>query len=132
VPPPQTPPEQVSVPQHWEDELHDAPWPLQPEPPPLQTPPEQVEVPQHCEELVQWVPGPWHEPPVQTLFELQVSTPQQSPLVLQRWLRSWHGPVRSGGTGSGSLLPPQARERRRGAASSASRSLMVVFYLNLN
>lgn len=93
-----TPDEQVSVPQHCEEDVHEAPWPLQPEPPPEHTPPEQVEVPQHWEEEVHDVPGPWHEepPPVQTLFALQVSTPQQSPLDWQRWFCCWQGPVRLG------------------------------------
>lgn len=101
------------MPQHWEEPPHDAPWPEQlvplphtPElhvrelqhcdeleqeaPAPLQpvepvhTPPEQLEVPQHWDELVQEVPLPWQLPPEQTLLALQVRTPQQSPLELQR------------------------------------------------
>lgn len=79
-----TPETQESVPQHWPELEHEAPVPLQLEPPPVQTPPEQEAVPQHWEELVQEVPGLWQPPPVQTLLALQVSTPQQSPLVWQR------------------------------------------------
>lgn len=98
VPLVQTPAEQLSVPQHWDEEVQEAPWPLQPVPPPEHTPPEQVEVPQHWDEEVHEVPGPWHEepPPVQTLFALQVSTPQQSALEPQRWFCCWQGPVRFG------------------------------------
>jgi len=74
---------QDSVPQHCEEELQEAPW-LKQDAPPLQTPPVQVREAQHWLELVQEVPTAWQPPPEQTLLALQVSTPQQSPLVSQR------------------------------------------------
>ena len=62
------------MPQHWEDRVHWAPWPLQP--PPLHWPDEQVNVPQHWLELLHAAPWAWHrEPPPQTPPE-QVSRPQ--------------------------------------------------------
>ncbi len=42
------------MPQHWEDRVHWAPWPLQP--PPLHWPDEQVSVPQHWLELLHAAP----------------------------------------------------------------------------
>lgn len=83
VPPPHTPPLQDRVLQHWLELVHEAPAPLQPVAP-VHTPPEQLKVPQHWLELVQEVPALWQPPPLQTLLALQVSTPQQSPLELQR------------------------------------------------
>jgi hypothetical protein len=92
---PQTPPEQVAVPQHCDELVHEAPTPLQLAPP-EQTPPEQLSVPQQSEELLHEVPALWQLPPEQTLFELQVRTPQQSPLEPQRWFCDWQGPTRLG------------------------------------
>jgi len=96
MPLPQTPPEHEIELQHCEELVQEAPGPRQLTPPLVQVPFVQVFVPQHCEELVQKVPALWQPPPEQTLLELQVSTPQQSPLEAQRWLTSWQGPVRLG------------------------------------
>lgn len=95
MPLPHTPELQDKVLQHCEELVQEEPAPLQPVEP-VHTPPEQLEVPQHWLELVHEVPLPWQLPPEQTLLALQVSTPQQSPLELQRWLASWQGPVRLG------------------------------------
>ena len=118
VPLEQTPLTQDKVPQHWPELVQEAPEPLQPEAP-EQTPPEQVKVPQHWDELEHEVPALWQLPPVQTLLELQVRTPQQSPLDWQRWFWLWQGPVRLGSTGGSEPPPPQARLKTRGAASRA-------------
>lgn len=83
VPLAHTPPTQDRVLQHWLELVHEAPEALHPEAP-VQTPPEQVAVPQHWLELEQNVPLAWQLPPEQTLLALQVRTPQQSPLELQR------------------------------------------------
>lgn len=120
MPLPQTPPVQEIELQHCEELVQEAPGPRQLVAP-VQTPPEQVKVPQHCEELVQKVPALWQPPPLQTLLELQVSTPQQSPLDWQRWLTSWHGPVRLGSTGGSGVSPVQASARASGAVSKATR-----------
>lgn len=121
VPPVHTPPVQDSELQHWLELVQEAPAPLQPVEP-VHTPPEQVKVPQHWLELEQEVPAPWQPPPEQTLLALQVSTPQQSPLELQRWLTSWQGPVRSGSVGSvGPSSPPQARAKATGKVKKARR-----------
>ena len=53
----QTPPEQVSEPQHWPEDVQPPPSLRQTLEPP-QIPPEQVMVPQHWEEAVQFVPRP--------------------------------------------------------------------------
>lgn len=83
VPLPQTPELQDKVLQHCEELVQEEPAPLQPVEP-VHTPPEQLKVPQHWLELVHEVPALWQLPPEQTLLALQVSTPQQSPLELQR------------------------------------------------
>lgn len=77
-----TEPLQVSVPQHCEEEPHAPPLSVQALRP-VQTPLEHVRLPQQSAPLEQRVPADWQEPPLQTLLPLQVSTPQQSPLVLQ-------------------------------------------------
>jgi hypothetical protein len=121
TPLPHTPPLQVSEEQHWLELVQAAPAPLQPLAP-VHTPPEQVDVPQHWLELVQAVPLPWQLPPEQTLLALQVSTPQQSALEPQRWLRFWQGPVIFGSYAGSESPPPQARDSAMGAARSARRS----------
>lgn len=88
----QTPPEQVSEPQHCPEEVQPPPSVRQvPEPP--QTPPEQVKVPQHWEEAVQRVPWPWQTPLEQTLLALHSRVPQQSAEELQTWLEVEQEPV---------------------------------------
>lgn len=123
VPLEQIPFEHDSEPQHCEELVHDAPEPLQPEAP-EQTPLEQVDEPQHCEELEHEVPALWQPPPLQTWLELQVSTPQQSPLDWHRWLFCWHGPVRFGSLG-GSDGEPQASARVAQRASKSERVISV-------
>jgi hypothetical protein len=70
------------VPQHCADDWQEPPLSTQPLAP-VQVPWSQVKVPQQSLLLTQEVPAPWQTPSVQTLFVLQVRTPQQSPLVLQ-------------------------------------------------
>lgn len=118
----QTPPEQVSVEQHWLEE--EQPAPLRPQVPSEQTPPEQVIVPQHWYEAVHRVPAPWHEPPLQTLLALQSSVPQQSALLEQRWSLPWQGTTPSPPGISSS--PPELLQERRKNKDSRARALSEV------
>lgn len=113
---------QVREPQHWLEVVQPPPWLLQVVP--EHTPPEQVSVPQHSEEAEQRVPGPWQDPPEQTLLALQSKVPQQSADELQRWFEVWQEPVApSSMTGSSSLGWLQAVAANEAAASATRRAL---------
>lgn len=126
-------PLQVSVPQHCDEVLHEPPL-LTQALAPVHTPPEQVMVPQHWLDDVQRVPAFWQEPPLQTLFELQVSVPQQSPLVLQTMFTSWQGPVweppgiELGSTPLGQAHRHRAEPSRNDQARTRERGVIFIVY----
>lgn len=123
VPSEQTPSEQVMVSQHCPEDVQPPPRFMHravPEHVPLL----QVSTPQHWPEFVQAVPSRWQAlVPMQTLFSLQVSAPQQSALEEQvrpsrRQVEPPPPPPPETGGGAGLSPPPSSQETAKASGSS--------------